>query len=76
VRDRSWFSGGAATAWFLAVSALFFGGYIGWAVLGGMCEDYGAAGSDSFCTHGGLELAVLVFACALNFALAATYGQG
>ena len=108
MRDRSWFSAVAATVWFAAVLALFFGGFIGWAALGGMCEDVGGAGSVEFCNHGGLASAVLVFACmlllgivvpatalalrrkrlfwsgvvgpvalgALNFVLAAIYGQG
>jgi hypothetical protein len=106
--DRSWFSPGAVTAWFLAILALFFGGGFGALVLGGLCEDVGSAGSDRFCRHGGLETAALVFACllvvgvalpavalafrrrrlfwagllgpvllaALNFVLAAIYGQG
>jgi hypothetical protein len=65
VRDRSWFSAGAATAWFLAVLALCFGGLVGWAALGGMCEDVGSSGSEGFCNHGGWEAAGLVFACTL-----------
>jgi hypothetical protein len=65
VRDRSWFSAGAATAWFVAVLALFFGGLIGWLALGGMCEDVGGTGSDGFCNHGGWEATGLVFASAL-----------
>ena len=66
MRDRSWFSPGAAAAWFLAVVALFLGGVIGWlALAGGLCEDVGSPGTDRFCNHGGLETAGLVFACAL-----------
>jgi hypothetical protein len=107
MRDR-WFSAVAATTWFLAVLALFFGGLVGAAALGGMCEDVGSSGSDRFCKQGGLEDSALVFACmlvlgivvpilglafrrkrlfwsgvvgpvvlgALNFGLAAIYGQG
>jgi hypothetical protein len=69
VRDRSWFSAGAATAWFLAVLALVFGGLVGWAALGGMCEDVGGAGSERFCNHGGWEAAGLVFASMLVLGL-------
>jgi hypothetical protein len=108
MRDRPWFTPGAAAAWFLAFVALFFGTLIGLAALGGMCEDVGSSGSEGFCNHGGLEAAALVFVgalvlgivapavalalrwkrlfwtgvgapvvlAALNYALAATYGQG
>jgi hypothetical protein len=65
VRDRSWFSAAASSAWFLAVVVLLFGGWSGWAALGGLCEDVGSSGSGGFCKHGGWEAAGLVFACML-----------
>jgi hypothetical protein len=65
VRDRSWFSPVAVTAWFLAVLVLSFGGGSGWLVLAALCEDVGSAGSDTFCKHGGWETVGLVFACLL-----------
>jgi hypothetical protein len=66
MRDRTWFSPGAAAAWFLAVLALLFGGLIGSVALAGtLCEDVGSPGSDRFCNHGGLETVGLVFVCLL-----------
>jgi hypothetical protein len=65
MRDRPWFSALAATVWFVVVLVLLFGGLVGWAALGGMCEDVGSSGSDGFCNHGGWEAASLVFASML-----------
>jgi hypothetical protein len=62
VRDRSWFSPAAVTAWFLAALALFFGGGMAWLVLGALCEDVQSPGTDGFCKHGGWETSGLVFA--------------
>jgi hypothetical protein len=65
VSDRPWLSAAASTAWSLAVLALFFGGFVGWTALGGMCEDFGSSGSEAFCNRGGWEATGLVFACML-----------
>jgi len=70
MRDRAWFSPGAATAWFLAVVALLLGGLIGWLARAGMlCEDVGSPGSEAFGNHGGLKAASLVFVCLLVFGI-------
>jgi hypothetical protein len=72
VKDRAWFSPGAAAAWFLAVVALLLGGLIGsLALADGLCEDVGSPGSDAFCNHGGLEAAGLVFGTSLVLGIVA-----
>jgi uncharacterized membrane protein len=54
-RDRSWLGAKAGAVWGVAAATMLVGGFYGFFLLGGPCEDVGSGGSDAYCNHGGLE---------------------
>ena len=61
--ERAPISAALRLSWLFVFPASILGGFVAIAMLGTLCEDFGSAGSDAYCRHGGMDaawLAVLV----------------